>query len=122
LATAAMVTVESVVQWIKRINPTAPARTTMFSRVDDLGWMLDSNCFDANQARDVEAAFQQLLSLTTKIDDHNDEASGRPCTNMYCMGNHHHPPSRDFDPYVCGLCSRPVPTMIVVVYVIGTPT
>ncbi len=122
LAAAAMATVEFVMRRIERINPTVPARTTTFSRVDYLGWILDSDCFDADQTRDVEAAFQRLPSSTTKIDDNDDEASGRPCTNMYCMGNHHRPPPRDFDPYVCGLCGRPVPTMIAAVYVIGTPT
>ncbi len=37
MATVAVATVKSVMQQIKRINPTAPARTTIFSRVDDLG-------------------------------------------------------------------------------------
>ena len=121
-AAAVMATVKSVMRWIERINPTAPARTTMLSRVDDLGWILDSDCFNADRARDIEAAFQRLSLSTTKIDDNNTEGLGRPCTNMYYMGNHRRPPPRDFDPYICRLCGRPVPTMIAAVYVIGTPT
>jgi hypothetical protein len=104
-------TVESVMRRIKSINPTAPVRATTYSRVDDLGWILDADCFDADRARDVEEAFQRLSSSTVTIDDENDDdedASGRPCTNVYCTGNHHHrhrhPPPRDSDPYVCGLC------------------
>ncbi len=121
LAAVAMATIESLMQQLERINPTAPARMTTFSRVDDLGWILDSDCFDTDRARDIEATFERLLSLTTKINDNNDEASGRPRTNMYCMGNHCRPPPRDFDPSFCGLCGHPVPTMIAAIYVICTP-
>ena len=108
---AAMAAVESVMRRIEKINPTAPVRATTYSRVDDLGWILDADCFDADRARDVEAAFQRLSSTTIDDDDDddndNDEPSGRPCTNVYCAGNHRRrrTPPRDSDPHVCGLCT-----------------
>lgn len=53
--------VERVLEEIKSINPTAPIRTTTFSKIDDLDWILDANCFDVERVKDVEAAFQQSI-------------------------------------------------------------
>jgi G3E family GTPase len=37
--------VDSVLQAIRAIHPTAPIRTTSYSQVPDLEWILDANCF-----------------------------------------------------------------------------
>jgi G3E family GTPase len=48
---------EEVIGQIRAINRTAPIRTTTFSQIDNLTWILDANCFDAERAQDVENMF-----------------------------------------------------------------
>ncbi|KAL3808018.1 hypothetical protein ACHAXA_004971 [Cyclostephanos tholiformis] len=97
-----VITIESVMRLIERINPTAPILTTMYSRVDDLSWILDANCFDAGRARDVESAFRRISSMdddgSTVLRD-----EGRVCGNPLCFGRHP-PKTNDVDPYICGVC------------------
>jgi G3E family GTPase len=98
-------TIESVIRRIERINPTAPILTTAYSKVDDLGWILDANCFDAVRARDVESAFMRISSMYD--DDGAKELvrdEGGFCGEAFCIGRHL-PTKDDADPYICGLCS-----------------
>ena len=37
--------VDKIMSLIRRIHPTAPIQTTSFSKVPDLDWILDANCF-----------------------------------------------------------------------------
>jgi len=84
--------IEEVLQEIKSINPTAPIKTTMYSKIQDLDWILDANCFDAERVKDVESAFQQ------SIDD--DDSMRRSPLQL-------HAPLDG----LCGLCNEPPPPL-----------
>lgn len=51
--------IESVLSQIEAINPTAPILTTTYSIVNDLNWILDTNCFNVEHTKDVNMSFQQ---------------------------------------------------------------
>ena len=53
-------TLECVLDEIKAINPTAPVHSTTYSKVPDLGWVLDAKCFDAERVKDVDATFARV--------------------------------------------------------------
>jgi len=92
-------TLECVLDEIKAINPTAPVHSTTYSKVPDLGWILDAKCFDAERVKDVDATFARVSG--------NDEEDDEPgsCTNEDCNDDghdhshdhthhhHHHRPS-----------------------------
>lgn len=46
-----------IVEVIRSINGTAPIRTTTFSQIPDLEWILDAQCFEIEKARAVELEF-----------------------------------------------------------------
>lgn len=81
-------TVQSVMDKIKDINPTASMRQTTFSEID-IDWILDAKCFDAERVKDVEVAFQQSVQM--------NEASIR-CVNPKCTVDH--TVMQEF----CGMC------------------
>jgi G3E family GTPase len=95
----------SVIRQIQGINPTAPIKTTTFSMIENLDWILDANCFDAERAKDVECAFQYVTNdnaLEGTI-PYGESSAGKVlnsynCNSGCCSGNH---PPND----VCGLCS-----------------
>ena len=80
-------TIQTVLDKIKEINPTASMRQTTFSKIDTIDWIIDANCFDAERVRDVEVAFQQSLP--------NNATYG--CFNPKCTVDH---TAMEF----CGLC------------------
>ena len=80
-------TIQTVLDKIKEINPTASMRQTTFSKIDTIDWIIDANCFDAERVRDVEVAFQQSLP--------NNATFG--CFNPKCTVDH---TAMEF----CGLC------------------
>jgi len=104
----ATATIETVFQEIREINPFAPIKTTMYSKINDLDWILDANCFDAARARDIESTFQQ-----SSIDNDNAMQSSmavipqdnlKPfwqCRNPSCTVDH------ALNDSFCGLCSEP---------------
>lgn len=51
--------IESVLSQIESINPTASILTTTYSIVNDLNWILDTNCFNVEHAKHVNMSFQQ---------------------------------------------------------------
>jgi G3E family GTPase len=53
--------IHSVLEAITSINPTAPTLLTTFSTMEDLNWVLDTQCFDPERVRDVEATYEQLV-------------------------------------------------------------
>jgi len=57
--------IESVLQQIKSINPTAPTKQTTYSNIEDINWILNAECFDAERVKDVESAFQQSSTETS---------------------------------------------------------
>ena len=57
--------IESVLQQIKAINPTAPTKQTTYSNIEDINWILNAECFDAERVKDVESAFQQSTTETS---------------------------------------------------------
>ena len=80
-------TIQTVLDKIKEINPTASMRQTTFSKIDTIDWIIDANCFDAERVRDVEVAFQQPLP--------NNATFG--CFDPKCTVDH---TAMEF----CGLC------------------
>jgi len=60
--------IESVLQQIKSINPTAPTKQTAYSNIEDINWILNAECFDAERVKDVESAFQQSSTETSSFD------------------------------------------------------
>ena len=55
--------IDEVLAEIKSINPTAPIKTTNYSKIEHLDWILDAKCFDSERAKDVESAFQQVVPV-----------------------------------------------------------
>ena len=52
--------IESVLRQIESINPTASILTTTYSIVNDLNWILDTNCFNVEHAKSVNMSIQQV--------------------------------------------------------------
>ena len=96
-ATAKTTSIESVIQQIKSINPTAPIKTTSYSKIDNIDWLLDANCFDAERVKDVESAFQQSF-----VEGSSSSSSRFSCNDPLCNENHATQPQAMF----CGLCSE----------------
>ncbi len=93
--------IESVIRQIQTINPTAPIKTTTFSKIEDLDWILDANCFDSERANDVDSVFQLVIddNASRETFQFGESAvqiqNGNKCDSECCSGNHD----------VCGLCS-----------------
>jgi len=84
-------TIESVLDQIRSINPTAPIKTASYSKIEDIEWIIGANCFDAERAKDVESAFQQSASLAQNVAMYNE------------WGLPTHLPNND----ICGICIEP---------------
>lgn len=54
-------TIQKVLDAIKVINPTAPTVLTTFSSVDDVHWVLDTQCFNPERVKEVEDAYNSLM-------------------------------------------------------------
>jgi G3E family GTPase len=64
---------------ITSINPTAPILKTCYSKVPDLSWILDANCFNAERAsKEYEQWNSQVFHSNSK------------CCSTTCTTNHHH--------------------------------
>ncbi len=50
--------IKVVIKQIRVINASAPIKTTTYSQIDDLDWVLDTNCFDVERAQGVESSFE----------------------------------------------------------------
>lgn len=102
--------IKSVIRQIQNINPTAPIKTTTYSKIEELDWILDANCFDAERAKDVDSAFQLVIDDDAKgeIIPVGESAVGMQNDNMCkigcCIGNH--PPNG-----VCGICGGTEPQL-----------
>lgn len=73
--------IQKVLDAIKVINATAPTILSTFSSLDDLTWVLDTQCFNSDRVKDVEAAYESLMQ--------------GQCTDVKCMC------SQQF----CGVCN-----------------
>ncbi|KAL7530115.1 hypothetical protein ACHAXR_003316, partial [Thalassiosira sp. AJA248-18] len=93
-------TIDAVLQEIKSINPTAPIKTTTYSKIEELNWILDAKCFDSERAKDVEAAFQQSIDNNMLMQNLNN----MKCNNPSCTVDHARKDA------MCGLCSESPPS------------
>ena len=50
-----------MIEQIRTINGTSPIRTTTFSRIPDLEWVLNANSFSIDRIGDVKTAFTRIL-------------------------------------------------------------
>jgi G3E family GTPase len=50
--------IELVLRQIESINPTSPILTTTYSIVNDLNWILDTNCFNVEHVKNINMSFQ----------------------------------------------------------------
>jgi len=73
--------VVSVIDRIRQINATAPIRTTTFSQIPDLEWILDAKCFDVERAKDAEVAFS---AITKDADGAITVRQAQGCTEPKC--------------------------------------
>lgn len=106
-------TIESVLEQIKSINPTAPIKTTTYSKIEDLDWILDANCFDAERVKDVDSAFQQSMIDNSSVTMEGMSSlaqqhvpilyNGGSCNNPLCTEIHNAPN----DVMLCGPCAIP---------------
>lgn len=69
--------VQNVIQQIRAINGTAPIKQTAYSQIENLDWVLDTNCFDIERAKEIESSFElgeQIFcmpcSSPTMVDKH----------------------------------------------------
>jgi len=69
---------DTVLQHIRSIHPTAPVRTTTYSKVPDLEWILDANCFDVDRAKEVDMVLSRVAGTDHKCSD----ASCQMCVNF----------------------------------------
>ena len=53
---------QAAVDSIRAIHPTVPILPTTYSRVPDLDWILDANCYDADRAKEVERVLSQVTN------------------------------------------------------------
>lgn len=100
--------IETVLCQIQSINPSAPIKTAMYSKISDLDWILDINCFDAARVRDIESAFQQsaLQSSMVVMQDNLTTISDLKCGNPLCIVDH------TLSDSFCGLCNEPSPSLV----------
>jgi G3E family GTPase len=54
-------TIQKVLDAINAINPTAPTILTTFSSMDDIHWVLDTQCFNPERIKEVEDAYESLM-------------------------------------------------------------
>ena len=69
---------DHVLRQIRKINSTAPIRTTTFSQIPDLEWVLDTDCFNVERAHDTEKVF------SLKADQSHDINQCRSMTCILC--------------------------------------
>lgn len=72
---------EEVNNCLRDINPSVPMITSSFSKISDLDWILDTNCFDAERAQHIEATFQQTLKL---MQNQKERANVPRCFSKSC--------------------------------------
>lgn len=53
--------VQNILDTIKVINPTAPTILTAYATVDDITWVLNTQCFDPERAKEIETSYEQLI-------------------------------------------------------------
>ena len=87
------ITIESILQTIKSINSTAPIKTTTYSNIEDLNWILDANCYSND-------------TIDTRHGAMEDVRQGA-CSNPYCLVDHSS--SVNNDAMLCGVCTEPSP-------------
>lgn len=78
--------IERRVDIIRSIHPTAAIQTTTYSAVPDLDWILNTGCFDAEQAQDIMELQSQLRPVSSVEQNHShdhggDESACEVCAN-----------------------------------------
>ena len=91
--------VENVLQTIRAIHPTAPIRTTTYSQVPDLDWILDANCFGGM------VRHQELDRMLEAVVPEQPHAAA-----SHDHSHHHDHATCTDEPLVCGEC-RPPPVV-----------
>ena len=88
--------IEKVVNEIRKIHPTAPILQTSFSKIPDLDWILDADCFGGS-ARIEEIEKFRFTNITTATDNNNNNNKNEatytdPNNNNTAMntGQHNH--------------------------------
>ena len=76
---------QNVMNTIRSINSTALIQATSYSRVDDLTWILDSNCFDIEKAQNLESSLSKG-SVFQNLNSDDGITLCAPCT----IENHSH--------------------------------
>lgn len=70
--------VDDLLTQIRSINSTAPIRLTSFSKIEDLDWILDANCFDVAKAQELET------TLSIKSEHASDQTLCKDPTCLSC--------------------------------------
>ena len=83
-------TIETVLQEIMSINPTAPVITTTYSKIKDINWIIDAKCFDADRVKDIEYEFRQSIGYdATEISEssaqHLSINTNNKCNSSTCI-------------------------------------
>lgn len=68
---------KSALTSICAIHPTVSIQKTTYSKVPDLDWILDANCYDADRAKEVDQALTEYEPAHDHSHDHNS-CSGPP--------------------------------------------
>ena len=73
--------IHQVMKQIRSINTTAPIRTTTFSQIPDISWILDTQCFDMEKIQEVENSFAHINNdNTVDVSNVNSE-----CMTVACI-------------------------------------
>lgn len=82
------ITVESLIEKLQRINPTAPIRPTQYSAVPDLDWVLEARCFDPDRL--VEYHENSLTEPSAEHEHHHHDHDNHDCSACKHLAEHKH--------------------------------
>jgi G3E family GTPase len=100
-ATGAPNGVESVLQTVRAIHPTAPIRTTTYSQVPDLDWILDANCFGGM------VRHQELDRMLQAVVPEQAHAATATATASHDHSHHHDHATSTDESSSCEVCRQP---------------
>ena len=93
--------IDRVLQIISKINPTAPIKSTIHSRIPDLKWILNANCLDIDRVQNVllkeelisnDITQQHATTMNTGTSNNDSDDKHHDCciSSIISFGNHDH--------------------------------
>lgn len=81
---------DKVLEIVSKINPTAPVKTTVYSKLSDLKWILNADCLDAERVQNVLSLEEELVvNMTSDQKDTNNDCCESDQTHDHHGHSHH---------------------------------